>query len=69
MPRMSGPKMVREMRKLDPEVKVIFMTGYSPDRVVPADFQVCRTLFKPFTTAQLYQTVDECLTGRMPPEV
>jgi PAS domain S-box-containing protein len=32
MPNMSGPEMVREMMSIRPEMKIIYMSGHSPER-------------------------------------
>jgi CheY-like chemotaxis protein len=61
MPRMAGPEMAAEIRKLDEKVPLIFMTGFSPSRVVPEGFNACPMLHKPFTPLQLYEAIDECL--------
>jgi two-component system cell cycle sensor histidine kinase/response regulator CckA len=34
MPRMSGPELVERLRALNPEVKVIFMSGHTPETVL-----------------------------------
>ncbi len=36
MPQMDGPALVREMRELDPELKVIFISGYAEIRSASA---------------------------------
>jgi CheY-like chemotaxis protein len=64
MPRMSGPEMARQIRRIDSEVKLIFMTGYSPSQIVPVEFEGCPTLRKPFTPIQLFHSLDECLKDR-----
>jgi two-component system cell cycle sensor histidine kinase/response regulator CckA len=63
MPGMEGPELVKEMRKLMPELRVIFISGYaeesfrnSPDR--PED---CLFLPKPFSLKQLTSKVKEVL--------
>jgi two-component system cell cycle sensor histidine kinase/response regulator CckA len=63
MPGMEGPELVNEMRKLMPELRVIFISGYaeesfrnSPDR--PDD---CLFLPKPFSLKQLTSKVKEVL--------
>jgi two-component system cell cycle sensor histidine kinase/response regulator CckA len=63
MPGMEGPELVNEMRKLMPDLRVIFISGYaeesfrnSPDR--PED---CLFLPKPFSLKQLTSKVKEVL--------
>jgi DNA-binding response OmpR family regulator len=63
MPRMSGPDMVREIRKLGSAVPIMFITGYSPGFVIPPEFQACASLKKPFTTVAFFDVVDHCLKG------
>jgi two-component system, cell cycle sensor histidine kinase and response regulator CckA len=67
MPQMDGPTLVREVRALDPEIKVIFMSGYAEegfrqrlDREPDIDF-----LAKPFTLKELAAKVKE-VVGRAP---
>ena len=61
MPQMDGPRLVREVRALDPAIKVIFMSGYAEeafrqrlDRDRDIDF-----LAKPFTLRELAAKVKE----------
>jgi len=37
MPQMSGPELARRLRLLRPEIKVLCMSGYTDDAVVPQD--------------------------------
>jgi two-component system, cell cycle sensor histidine kinase and response regulator CckA len=64
MPQMDGPSLVREVRALDPAIKVIFMSGYAEeafrqrlDRDPAIDF-----LAKPFTLKELAAKVKEVAT-------
>jgi two-component system cell cycle sensor histidine kinase/response regulator CckA len=63
MPGMEGPQLVKEVRAMMPELRVIFISGYaeesfrnSPDR--PED---CLFLPKPFSLKQLTSKVKEVL--------
>jgi two-component system cell cycle sensor histidine kinase/response regulator CckA len=61
MPEMDGPTMFNEMRKTNPDLKVIFVSGYPSDHFEKsldpsADFAF---LPKPFTLAQLATKVKE----------
>jgi two-component system, cell cycle sensor histidine kinase and response regulator CckA len=31
MPQMDGPELIREVRRIDPDIKVIFISGYTED--------------------------------------
>jgi two-component system cell cycle sensor histidine kinase/response regulator CckA len=62
MPQLNGPDMVREMLGEQPDLRVLFMTGYS-DRTVGASieklpFEVIR---KPFTPEHLLARVRDTL--------
>ena len=64
MPRMIGPRMVEEIRKLDSAVPIMFITGFSPGFVIPPEMmQACASLKKPFTTAAFFRLVEHCLKG------
>ena len=64
MPRMSGPDMVREIRKLDSAVPIMFITGFSPGFVIPLEFQACAALKKPFTVTVFLDLVEHCLDSK-----
>jgi len=64
MPRLSGPEMARQIRRIDPQVGLIFMTGFSPTQVIPQEFRACPWLSKPFTPQQLFDVIDQCLKSR-----
>lgn len=65
MPDMSGPEMVKEMRQKNPEVKILFMSGYSEEKLNPLDFPGERIAFmsKPFGPADLAAMVQKCLNN------
>ena len=63
MPRSSGPQMVREIRKSDENARVLFMTGFDPEQILPREFRAYPTLRKPFTPAQLYEAIEACVGG------
>jgi two-component system cell cycle sensor histidine kinase/response regulator CckA len=63
MPGMDGPAVVKEIRKSNPGMRVIFMSGYAEptfrkDGDKPED---CHFLSKPFTLKQLTEKVKEVL--------
>jgi two-component system cell cycle sensor histidine kinase/response regulator CckA len=60
MPEMDGPTLLRELRKRDPGLKIIFVSGYAEDafeKHLPADGQQFDFLAKPFTLKQLVAKV------------
>ncbi|MEO6716504.1 MAG: ATP-binding protein [Novosphingobium sp.] len=64
MPTMDGPAMVREMRKLVPDLPVLFMSGYAEEQlrsqIAIDDVQF---LPKPFSVQQLSDKVGTVLAG------
>jgi CheY-like chemotaxis protein len=66
MPRLSGPDLARAVRKARPEVKLLFMSGYSDEAMglhgmLDAD---TRFIQKPFTADALLRKVRETLDER-----
>ncbi|HRK24887.1 MAG TPA: response regulator, partial [Beijerinckiaceae bacterium] len=59
MPEMDGPTMLGELRKLNPEIKVIFVSGYAEEafRKNLPEGQQFNFLPKPFSLKQLIETV------------
>jgi CheY-like chemotaxis protein len=65
LPRMSGIDLVAELRRDDPDLPVVFMTGYTGARDIPPD-QGDPVLRKPYTPDQLRLRVAEVLAlGRV----
>jgi len=65
MPEMDGPTLLRELRSRDPDLKIIFVSGYAEDafqRHLPAEGQFA-FLAKPFTLKQLVAAVKETLAA------
>jgi two-component system cell cycle sensor histidine kinase/response regulator CckA len=65
MPEMDGPTLLRELRKLQPDIKFIFVSGYAEDafaKNLPADAHF-GFLPKPFSLKQLASTVKDVLQG------
>ena len=59
MPEMDGPSLLREVRKIDPEIRFIFVSGYAEDafaKNLPPDAQF-GFLPKPFSLKQIAETV------------
>jgi two-component system, chemotaxis family, chemotaxis protein CheY len=65
MPEQEGLETIRELRLLDPAVKIIAMSGAAQDRAGYLDlalkFGARRTLQKPFTLDELLMAVTEVL--------
>jgi two-component system, cell cycle sensor histidine kinase and response regulator CckA len=65
MPEMDGPTLLRELRSRDPDLKIIFVSGYAEDafqKHLPAAGQFA-FLPKPFTLKQLVAAVKETLAA------
>ena len=63
MPEMDGPTLLRELRKRDPDIKFVFVSGYAEDafaRNLPAGAKF-GFLPKPFSLKQLATVVKEVL--------
>jgi two-component system cell cycle sensor histidine kinase/response regulator CckA len=67
MPKMDGPGLVREVRQTHPDMKVIFISGYTEDSFrqhLDADSDI-HFLPKPFSLKQLATKVKEVLSGEL----
>jgi len=67
MPEMSGPEVYQRLGEVRPDQqeRVLFMTGGTLERVNPQLQDIpLRLIEKPFTRAELRQTVDDFLTRR-----
>ncbi|MPZ39204.1 MAG: response regulator [Rhizobiales bacterium] len=65
MPEMDGPTLLKELRKKNPETKIIFVSGYAEDAFQkslpdPDDYNF---LAKPFTLKQLVAKVKETMAS------
>jgi len=64
MPEMDGPTLLKAMRGRNPNLKIIFVSGYAEDafeKSLPENEQFA-FLPKPFTLTQLVATVKETMT-------
>jgi len=63
MPRMDGPSLIKEVRALHPDMKVIFISGYTEDafRKRLGDESGIHFLAKPFSLKQLAGKVKEVM--------
>ncbi|MGE0751060.1 MAG: cell cycle histidine kinase CckA [Variibacter sp.] len=71
MPEMDGPTLLKEMRKRNPNLKIVFVSGYAEDafeKNLPEGGQFA-FLAKPFTLKQLAAVVKETMSdnGAQPP--
>ncbi len=65
MPLMTGQEVVREMRKIDPEVRVLFASGYSADSFSGGDMSgILGFLQKPYRPDELHAAVRAALERR-----
>ena len=65
MPRMDGPGLIREVREIHPDMKVIFISGYTEDSFrqrLDSDSEI-HFLPKPFSLKQLASKVKEVISG------
>lgn len=72
MPQMSGPSMVKEMNSRGIDIPVLFLSGYSDDRLKTHGFDPATVplLRKPFTAGTLLAQVRAAFAGdRRPPRV
>ncbi|MGU3539923.1 cell cycle histidine kinase CckA [Methylobacterium sp. A54F] len=65
MPEMDGPTLLREIRKHQPTLKVIFVSGYAEDafRKNLPEGETFNFLPKPFSLKQLVETVKETMSA------
>jgi signal transduction histidine kinase/ActR/RegA family two-component response regulator len=61
MPRASGPVVAARLRELVPDLKILFITGYSKEMLSGYDASLGSTLPKPFTAEQIGKKVREVL--------
>jgi two-component system cell cycle sensor histidine kinase/response regulator CckA len=65
MPEMDGPTLMKELKQLKPDIKIIFVSGYAEDAFdkTLADRKQFNFLAKPFTLKQLVTVVKETMAG------
>ena len=65
MPGMSGPEMVQRLRRLVPDVRVLFISGYADKIAREGSLEVgAAFLEKPFSPASLTRAVRDVLEGK-----
>jgi signal transduction histidine kinase/CheY-like chemotaxis protein len=67
MPELSGPEFVERLRRARPNVRVLFVSGYTDDEVMKRGVLAGETAFlqKPFAPDQLLAKVREVATSRV----
>jgi two-component system cell cycle sensor histidine kinase/response regulator CckA len=67
MPIMDGPALIRALRQIDPQVKVVAVSGLSSSgKLAEAEkLNAQAFLTKPYTTEKLLTVLDEVLTGKV----
>jgi len=65
MPEMDGPTLLKELRKDNPDLKIIFVSGYAEDAFEKSlpDSSQYNFLAKPFTLKQLVSAVKDAMAG------
>jgi two-component system cell cycle sensor histidine kinase/response regulator CckA len=64
MPSMDGPAMAREIRKLQPRLPVLFMSGYAEEQLrKDIDIEGMHFIAKPFSVQQIADKVAGVLAG------
>ena len=61
----SGRELADRLRHARPDLKVVYMSGYSPSRAGqdPKILEGLRFIPKPYTAAKLLQTIQDCLAN------
>lgn len=60
MPKMSGTEMIEQILTIDPSVRVLLMTGFAVEAMLPKAVPI---VSKPFTSDSLVQSVKACLAA------
>jgi two-component system, cell cycle sensor histidine kinase and response regulator CckA len=65
MPAMDGPAMAREIRKLQPRLPILFMSGYAEEQLRnQIDIEAMHFIAKPFSVQQIADKVAKVLAGK-----
>jgi two-component system cell cycle sensor histidine kinase/response regulator CckA len=65
MPAMDGPAMAREIRKLQPRLPILFMSGYAEEHLRnQIDIEAMHFIAKPFSVQQIADKVAMVLAGK-----
>ena len=68
MPGMSGSELARQVKARQPDIGVLFMSGYADDMMVHDDIasSTVTCVAKPFTVRELCDAVERAITARVP---
>ena len=63
MPVMNGPTLIKSIRELNPNANVILCTGIETEENLQGveELEINATMFKPFTAATLFESIEEVL--------
>jgi CheY-like chemotaxis protein len=61
MPGQTGPELAADLRRFRPDLKVVFVTGFTGDIASAEAFGQDSVLRKPFTIGKLGATIDAAL--------
>jgi two-component system cell cycle sensor histidine kinase/response regulator CckA len=62
---MDGPAMAREIRKLQPRLPILFMSGYAEEHLRnQIDIEAMHFMAKPFSVQQIADKVASVLAGK-----
>ena len=64
MPGMNGAELVREAKKIQPEMRVLMVSGYADSAALDGVLGDTRLLRKPFAVAELNNAVGQALARR-----
>lgn len=65
MPEINGLRLIRELREVDPDARIIAVTGVSPEQLdLAEDFGAVATFTKPVKREELLEAVEKGLEGR-----
>ena len=65
MPKLDGIELARKMFELQTHPNILLMTGYIPERIIPAKMlKMCGVLMKPFTIDALLAAIKKCLESQ-----
>ncbi len=66
MPKMRGHELAKEMKRLDKDIKIIFVTGYSDLRAIEdLDFEIFEILVKPISDDALCSAARRALSNHI----
>jgi signal transduction histidine kinase len=66
MPGMNGAELVREARLMQPELRVLIVSGYADSAALEEVLGEARMLRKPFAVAELMAAITQTLSRRVP---